>query len=263
MKKIIALFLVLTFVVAFAASCGNNTPPTPDLTNTPSTATTTGGSSATTTEGGDSTGTTTSPAQTTTEPTLDKYKEIQDGDFVYRIMRDENGAFSYVVIKKYCSEDESLVVPAVYTYQGKALSITEIGVLGNIGASSKGLSGVKEIAIAGSVKVINRTAFFSAINAEKVVFAEGLETIGDMAFWLCAKLKDFTLPSTLKEIGENAFAGCESIETLVIPSSVETIGDGAFSGCTSLKSVTIPEKFRAQQESIFAGCTNLEITYVG
>ena len=260
MKKFIALFLVLTFVIAFAASCGKDPVNPPDVTvdqTTTKAAETTG--FGTTTTGAEAT---TPPAETTTEPDLDKYKEIKEGAFLYRIMRDENGKFSHVLISKYYGEDSSITIPSTYNYKNEALNVTEIGVLGNIGAQ-QGLTSVKELTIPGTVRIINSIAFFSAINLEKINFAEGLETISDMAFWCCTGLKEFALPSTLREIGANAFSGCESLETLVIPSSVETIGAGAFSGCTSLKTVTIPEKFRAQEAEIFNGCPNVTINYVG
>lgn len=255
MKKIIALFLVLTLVVAFAASCGKDPVNPPDVTVGTTTTVSTDGT-------GSTSGTETTTGTETTAPDLDKYKEVKDGAFLYRVVRDENGNFSHVEINKYYGEDESLIIPSTYKYKDSYFNVTVIGVLGNIGAQ-QGLTSVKELTIPGTVKVINSIAFFSAINLERINFAEGLETIGDMAFWCCTGLKEFTLPSTLKEIGANAFSGCESLETLIIPSSVETIGAGAFSGCTALKTVTIPEKFRAQEAEIFNGCPNVTITYVG
>lgn len=254
MKKFAALFLVLTFIVACAAACKKN-PANPDVTvgtTTTESAATTGTKDTETTE--------TTPAETTTTSAA-RFTEVKDGDFSYRILKDDDGKYYAVAVINWSGSDEALVVPSSYTYKGTTYDVTTIGVLGNIGGSN-GLMSVKELTIPSTVKTINSVAFFSALKLEKINFSEGLESIGEMAFWLCGSLKELTLPSTLKEIGQNAFQGCESIESITVPSSVTTIGAGAFSGCSSLKTITLPEAFRAQEAELFNGSPNVQITYV-
>ncbi len=260
MKKFVALFLVLTFIVACAAACKKN-PANPDVTvgtTTTESAATTGGTGTTGNQGTETKETTS--AETTTSTA--RFMEVKDGDFSYRILKDDDGKYYAVAVINWSGSDEALVIPSSYTYKGTTYEVTTIGVLGNIGGSD-GLMSVKELTIPSTVKTINSVAFFSAFNLEKINFSEGLESIGEMTFWCCASLKNVTLPSTLKEIGANAFSGCTAIESITVPSSVTTIGAGAFSGCSSLKTITLPEAFRAQEAELFNGSPNVQITYVG
>ncbi len=255
MKKFAALFLVLTFIVACAAACKKNPTPNPDVT----VGTTTTGSAATTgTKGTETTETT--PAETTTTSAA-RFTEVKDGDFSYRILKDDDGKYYAVAVINWSGSDESLVIPSSYTYRGTTYDVVRIGSNTNarIGQS---IHNVTELTIPASVKTISSGAFLGALKLEKINFSEGLESIGEMTFWCCVSLKDVTLPSTLKEIGANAFSGCTAIESITVPSSVTTIGAGAFSGCSSLKTITLPSAFRAQEAELFNGSPNVQITYV-
>lgn len=261
MKKFAALFLVLTFIVACAAACKKNPTPNPDITvNTTTTeaTTTSGGTGTTGNQGAETTETT--PAETTT--TVERHKEVKDGDFLYRILKDDDGKYYAAAVINWSGNGEALVIPSTYTYKDTTYDVIRIGSNSNarIGQS---IHNIKELTIPASVKTISSGAFLGALKLEKINFAEGLEAIGEMTFWCCGSLKELTLPSTLKEIGANAFQGCTSIESIIVPSSVTTIGKGAFSGCSSLKTVTLPEAFRAQESEIFNGSPNVQITYVG
>jgi hypothetical protein len=72
------------------------------------------------------------------------------------------------------------------------------------------------ITIPGSVRMIDRYAFYG-----------------------CAGLKSVVIPEGVTEIGEYAFGDCTGLQSVVIPKSIKTIYEGAFWGCTSLTNVTL------------------------
>ena len=126
MKKFAALFLVLTFIVACAAACKKNPTPNPDITvNTTSTeATTTAGGTGTTGNQGAET-TETTPAETTT--TVERHKEVKDGDFLYRILKDDDGKYYAAAVINWSGNGEALVIPSTYTYKDTTYDVIRIG----------------------------------------------------------------------------------------------------------------------------------------
>lgn len=96
------------------------------------------------------------------------------------------------------------------------------------------LSGLKTVAVPGTVKEIKPHTFWKCEELETVYVGEGIETIAYSAFEGCKSLTAIKLPSTLKNIGYKAFALCESLKTITIPSTA-TINEEAFAECENIK----------------------------
>lgn len=73
-----------------------------------------------------------------------------------------------------------------------------------------------------SVKIIEKAAFYFAVNLEEIKLNEGLEEIRDLSFGY-TRINGIDLPSTLKTINGNAFVLCPMIEKIIIPESVNYI----------------------------------------
>lgn len=73
-----------------------------------------------------------------------------------------------------------------------------------------------------SVKIIEKAAFYFAVNLEEIKLNEGLEEIRDLSFGY-TRINGIGLPSTLKTISGNAFVLCPMIEKIIIPESVNYI----------------------------------------
>ena len=96
------------------------------------------------------------------------------------------------------------------------------------------LSGLKTVAVPGTVKEIKPHTFWKCEELETVYVGEGIETIAYSAFEGCKSLTAIKLPRTLKNIGYRAFALCESLKTITIPSTA-TINEEAFAECENIK----------------------------
>ncbi|MBR4173950.1 MAG: leucine-rich repeat domain-containing protein, partial [Lachnospiraceae bacterium] len=109
----------------------------------------------------------------------------------------------------------------------------------------EGYENLREVKIAGSVKVIGNSAFAcwagdSAL--EKVELEEGVEELGSSSFRGNKALKSIILPESLKVLGGGCFesTGLKSIE---IPAGVEEIDLGVsgtpFNSCVDLTELTV------------------------
>ena len=90
---------------------------------------------------------------------------------------------------------------------------------------------------------IYEMAFAGCVNLEKIdLSASKLKTIGDFGFLNCTKLKEISFPNTLEEIGERTFYDCSALLEVVLPESLTLVQGSAFSHCTSLKRIVIPSQ---------------------
>lgn len=111
----------------------------------------------------------------------------------------------------------------------KCYALTQITLpdsLTGIGTKAFAYSGLTEIDIPGSVRIIDRRyesacAFEGCSSLTKAVIREGVTTIASNEFWNCTKLTTVYIPKSVTQIGDNAYD---------LPSS-------AFTGATALTDV--------------------------
>lgn len=128
-------------------------------------------------------------------------------------------------------------------------------------------SGLTEIYIPGSVKIIDETwnLFRGCKNLQKievseeneVYYAEGncLIKRGDRR--VVAGCDVSVIPEGIEEIGERAFHGC-GFESIELPETLVTIGRCAFLECENLCRINIPDAVSVLEQGCFSFCTNLE-----
>ncbi len=168
-----------------------------------------------------------------------------------------------------------LIIPETAVYNGKAYSVTSIGVAAfdqcrdmtsvtipnsvtsiEIGAFGS-CSGLTSVTIPNSVTLIDYGAFFGCYGLTSLMLPNSLTSIGDDAFWGCSGLTSVTIPNSVISIGSHAFHECRGLTSVTIPNSVTFIGGGAFWECEGLTSVTLPNSVTLIGQSAFSGCSGL------
>ena len=98
-----------------------------------------------------------------------------------------------------------------------------------------GCSGLEEITLPSSLKVIKRQAFFGCQSLTKIVFSEGLQEIGVEAFSSCHALKEVTLPMSMEILREAVFWINESLEKINIENTnIKIEGISALASCRNV-----------------------------
>lgn len=136
-----------------------------------------------------------------------------------------------------------------------------------IGDEAFGNSGLTEIYIPGSVKIIDETwnLFRGCKNLQKievseeneVYYAEGNCLINRGDRRVVAGCDVSVIPEGIEEIGERAFSGC-GFESIELPETLVSIGRYAFSGCENLLRINIPDAVSVLENGCFSSCKNLE-----
>ena len=115
----------------------------------------------------------------------------------------------------------------------------------------------ERVAIPGSVKTIEDSAFSGCQKLSYVKLNEGLTSIGKSAFNMCREINSISIPSTVTDIGESAFYGCSNMPNVTIPSSITTIKDETFHNCSSMTKLVLPDGVTSIGKSAFEGCSAL------
>jgi len=95
---------------------------------------------------------------------------------------------------------------------------------------------ITSIVISGSVKCIEKNAFYNCKSLATVEIEEGVEEIKDWAFSGCDKLLEIKIPNSVFSIGRFVFNGCNQLQKITLP-SLCTCGKFSFTACLSLKDV--------------------------
>ena len=121
-----------------------------------------------------------------------------------------------------------------------------------------GDSGLENITIPASVKVINSYAFNGCSDLVAVNFAQesALRTIEKNAFENSG-ITSFCIPANVASIGDYAFKECKALQNVTIEESdVQlTLAIGVFMGCNNVSSIVIPERVRINGYWVFEGWT--------
>ena len=131
--------------------------------------------------------------------------------------------------------------------------VTEIGQ----GAFS-GVTGLKEVIIPGTVKVIQNDAFSNNTEIEKVTIEDGVLSIGNRAFEYCSNLTEITIPDSVLSIEGAAFYGCSNLIKVQMSNNITTLASSLFSICRSLTSINLPDSLTTIENNAFYGCSKLD-----
>lgn len=148
-------------------------------------------------------------------------------------------------------------------------------------------SGLKNITLPESLKVISRGAFSGCQNLESAEFEseENLEYIGDYAFAYCENLRQAHIPDCVDFIGYQTFISCINMETLTVPyigqdsahgdnlnylfgseinlrsvtvTNAQSLARQAFYGCGTIKEINLNEGLEEIGDYAFSGCTGVK-----
>lgn len=123
--------------------------------------------------------------------------------------------------------------------------------LGKIGDFAFDSSGLTEVTIPSSVKVIGYYAFMECDDLQKVIIRPGLKKLKMGAFWLCSGLKEVVLSEGLEIIGRRCFSGCVALKEISLPKTVQEIKDEAFDSCSLRRVIIKSEKITHWGKDIF------------
>ena len=186
-----------------------------------------------------------------------KIEHFRIGDLFYNLdLQDKTAQVTWQFFNSFDNYKSlsAVTVPAAVSYEGRELSVTEIGKQAFAGCTT----GITSVSIPEGVVCINDSAFYACEVLADVNFPNSIERIGTQAFQFGRALKDVTFGSSLKTIGDDAFMGCHSFPTLTIPDNVEHIGKRAFDSCKGLKTVTIGSGATSIGSDAFTSCISLE-----
>ena len=118
---------------------------------------------------------------------------------------------------------------------------------------------MERVQIAGGLKTIGKSAFWSCDKLTTVSLPDGVTSIGEDAFEYCVNLTTINLPDSITTIGMEAFYGTKLTGPLNIPSSLVSLGNDAFHGCGGITGTLLfPGTLEYISTDAFAGCSGIE-----
>ena len=130
-----------------------------------------------------------------------------------------------------------------------------------IGDTCFGGSGITEIEIPETVKIIEEYAFSQCKNLTGIVIPDNVTTIGHHAFYNCVGLSSLSIGKNVSTIGDMTFASCNELTSVTLPKSVTSIGANAFAYCDKLSSVNY-EGTMEEWSAVTSGKTPFDGTQV-
>ena len=115
---------------------------------------------------------------------------------------------------------------------------------------------IQEVTLPQGLTAIGSYAF-QKTGLEQLILPDSLKIIDDYAFDECSVLRKVVLSASLEEMGKGAFLACESLESVTLPDRSITMGASIFSVCKRLTEVIMPAGFTVIGEGMFSSCENL------
>ena len=188
------------------------------------------------------------------EPTDESYF-----DFEYVSTKLANGEYDeYYKISPKSVENlpEVLIIPPEY----KGVEVVFLQAESFAGAK------IKKLFLPGSLRNINKKAFYDCTELEEVYFyseysEKGTVIIGNNAFEGCTSLRTLQFYGDIGvSVEEDAFNGCISLESTNVIELSEKIDAGAFENCISLKQANLSASAGMISISAFRGCKDITVT---
>lgn len=137
-------------------------------------------------------------------------------------------------------------------------------------------SGIKELNLSNSVRILGNSAFESCKRLEKINWSTGMEIVGEGAFSYCETLKtvnisdlsawcrvEFRSDSNPLNYAHKMTLNGEEIIDLVIPDDITQILNYAFNGGADFKTIKISDSVTRIGFNSFTGCRKLESLHIG
>lgn len=140
----------------------------------------------------------------------------------------------------------SITIPETVNYCGLIYEVTQIDRYAFYSCSD-----LEKITFGSKVETIGESAFGYCKNLSSVLINENLVTIGESAFEYCSSLTSFTVGSKVRFLSKWAFRECENLENVKFNEGLTTIGDEAFNGCKILTNVSIPNSVLEMGDILF------------
>lgn len=118
-------------------------------------------------------------------------------------------------------------------------------------------TGLYDVSIPASVRVIEESAFEVCERLESVTLREGIEEIGSFAFGSCPLLREITIPQSVTMLGSYAFENCTSLQRVSGLEHVGQLPGGLFCECGSLTDIGLLPRVSVIPGDIFARCRSL------
>ncbi len=179
----------------------------------------------------------------------EKFGFIEKNGGYYYIKSDGTAVFAW---SDYTASDSSepVTIPFVIENEINGCPVTAI----ENGAFSN--SPLTEIVLPDSIEFIDRLAFSTCRNLQKINFPENLKYIGNLAFTGCNLLSEIELNCPELKIMNKAFSDCNGLINVSL--NAGEIGEAAFSSCIKLQYVTVGEDVVRLGADVFENCSELE-----
>lgn len=125
-------------------------------------------------------------------------------------------------------------------------------------------SGISEIVIPASVKIIKGSVFANCKNLKKVVFeGDRLDKLSG-CFQRCTALQSIELPRYVGAVSGEMFFGCTNLTNVKLPENLKELPNDTFRDCAKLTTVTIPASVTKMGSEVFDGCgvVSLDLSHV-
>lgn len=148
----------------------------------------------------------------------------------------------------------------IFRDRGSLKTITLPSNLASIPKNAFRGSGITEITLPASVRIIESYSFYHTTSLQTFSVEENSEltNISEYAFRESA-LSSITFSKRLQTIGEYAFYNCSGLESVILPESLNSIGNSAFYSCTNLKTINFPENVTSIGSSAFCNTSLIEV----
>lgn len=128
----------------------------------------------------------------------------------------------------------------------------------SIGTGAFSYSGLEDIKLSSSLKVISRDCFENS-ELRNVVIPDGVETIEEWAFCNCWALESVSIPDSVTNIGYQTFIYCTDLREINLPPYINELQPSVFD-CTGIEEIVIPDGVKVIWHSAFEGSALKQIT---
>ena len=115
---------------------------------------------------------------------------------------------------------------------------------------------IQQVIVLDGVTKIGERAFYGLSSLKTVTLAASVKTIGALAFADCTDLKQITLPG-VETLAWSCFNGCTSLVNITLPETLHSIADQVFYRCSKLSGITVPASVKEMGVMVFAYCKSL------